>query len=939
MKRNVVLKTKFLFDSLVIPFLFLAHFSLVHSQNAPDSFIPLMQVDSALANPLRLAIDRDDNIYVTDAFNKCIRKYDSNGNLVGTLAEGMSPLSVAAGPDGTVFFGDQQTGDIYRLSSAGQPEVFFSGTIFPTSLVASPDNILYAADDELKMVLALDPLGMVLDSIGAGMLAFPTGLAFDTKNNHILVSEHGGLGANVQGCTGGMFGSGPLVKVHIFDCQGNLLSSFGCFGNGSGKFYRTQGINSGRCGNIYICEPFQGIINVFSDNGMYITHFGEFGTNPGQLCLPMDIAFDSRERIIISCYNKGSLELYTIDDPLPSAKIEETDIAVCNDMPAEIPVHFTGTPPWGFTYTYNGTDPVTINGIESSPYVLIVSQPGDYLVTTISDSLGAGTCITGGAHVSHHPGPTSTISCGDQVICSGSFAEIPIHFTGDGPWTFTYTRNGKNPMTKTTYSNPYILEADLPGRYAVTALSGRNCEGNLFVGSALVTVKPRPSATFNDGINIIDRCAGTPPTILKIALTGTPPWTFIYTVDQNNPVTVQTYENPYSIFTTQPGTYRITALSDNFCSSTDTAGHPRIIEHPVPTAQILSTSIAICPSGQSYIPIQLTGTSPWAFTITRDGMNPAYLFTWNNVYYYPVSKPGFYQVTYLADDYCTGNPAGVSVTVTTANSPRASMPYTPIPLCEGQTVPIPIKFSGIPPFTFTYLHNGANPVTLTSTGYTYTLSVSEPGSYQLTSVIDAYCTAMRLPPPSTVVLYPNPVAGFTYSANLLEVSFTNNSTNASQYLWDFGDGFSSTLVNPVHTYAAPGDYTVTLQAYSGYCGYATFSQVITVASMKISEAGGQAGESPGLLGDEALKVNVFPNPGDGWFTLEITGACNHEVKVEVMTLSGITVKSLRFKNGSGEDDGEKITERLDLRQFAAGAYLVRVVCGESFARQFIVIAR
>ncbi|AKB30295.1 cell surface protein [Methanosarcina siciliae T4/M] len=44
----------------------------------------------------------------------------------------------------------------------------------------------------------------------------------------------------------------------------------------------------------------------------------------------------------------------------------------------------------------------------------------------------------------------------------------------------------------------------------------------------------------------------------------------------------------------------------------------------------------------------------------------------------------------------------------------------------------------------------------------------------------------------------------------LTVSFKDGSFNANKFLWDFGDGNTSTEVNPVHTYTAAGSYTVTL---------------------------------------------------------------------------------------------------------------------------------
>lgn len=55
-------------------------------------------------------------------------------------------------------------------------------------------------------------------------------------------------------------------------------------------------------------------------------------------------------------------------------------------------------------------------------------------------------------------------------------------------------------------------------------------------------------------------------------------------------------------------------------------------------------------------------------------------------------------------------------------------------------------------------------------------------------------------------------ADFSVAINDLEVSFTANSKYAVSLTWDFGDGTTSTKVNPIHTYAEDGDYTVILTA-------------------------------------------------------------------------------------------------------------------------------
>ncbi len=54
-------------------------------------------------------------------------------------------------------------------------------------------------------------------------------------------------------------------------------------------------------------------------------------------------------------------------------------------------------------------------------------------------------------------------------------------------------------------------------------------------------------------------------------------------------------------------------------------------------------------------------------------------------------------------------------------------------------------------------------------------------------------------------------AGFTAVPSVCEgtpVSFTNTSTGATNYYWDFGDNTSDTVLNPTHLYSAPGSYQV-----------------------------------------------------------------------------------------------------------------------------------
>ena len=81
---------------------------------------------------------------------------------------------------------------------------------------------------------------------------------------------------------------------------------------------------------------------------------------------------------------------------------------------------------------------------------------------------------------------------------------------------------------------------------------------------------------------------------------------------------------------------------------------------------------------------------------------------------------------------------------------------------------------------------------------------------------------------STVVSDYNPstTGGCT---NPLLVNFTNASQNGGTFQWDFGDGTTSTALNPTHTYTANGNYTITLIADGGLCGVDTLVQTSQIS--------------------------------------------------------------------------------------------------------------
>ena len=76
---------------------------------------------------------------------------------------------------------------------------------------------------------------------------------------------------------------------------------------------------------------------------------------------------------------------------------------------------------------------------------------------------------------------------------------------------------------------------------------------------------------------------------------------------------------------------------------------------------------------------------------------------------------------------------------------------------------------------------------------------------------------------------PAPFVFYSVEVNGNDVTFTNKSTGASSYKWDFGDGTESTDESPTHTYPGKGKYVPTLYATSSDGMTAEASTVLQIS--------------------------------------------------------------------------------------------------------------
>ena len=138
--------------------------------------------------------------------------------------------------------------------------------------------------------------------------------------------------------------------------------------------------------------------------------------------------------------------------------------------------------------------------------------------------------------------------------------------------------------------------------------------------------------------------------------------------------------------------------------------------------------------------------------------------------------------------------------------------------------------------------------------------------------------------------------------------FTNTSANANSYLWNFGDGNTSTLVSPVHIYSDSGTYTIELTAINYNCTTST-TNTIVVISVNVSDK----------LESENVDVNLFPNPNDGQFNLKTNGLINQQYFLRIFDGSGRNVyqESVNFNQIN--------QKQIILNNLSSGLYFIQIM--------------
>jgi gliding motility-associated-like protein len=489
--------------------------------------------------------------------------------------------------------------------------------------------------------------------------------------------------------------------------------------------------------------------------------------------------------------------------PAPTADFDADKTSGC--FPTT--VHFTdksnpGTGASIVSWTWSYGDGVIDPNIQnpSHTYTSGGSRPVTLYVKNNYGCFGQANIKTGAIVLSNGvlPNFSTALSASCQLPVGATFTNQTT-----GPATMGYLWDFGDGSATTTTGSP-VHSFTTAGSYTVKlkATSTQGCEDTL---STVVTIAPSPNvSSFDADANV---CINTAVTFNNTSspFPNSSQW------DYGDGTPLDNSRNGSHTYSTA-GTYHVT-LYNSFSNCDGSVTQDVTVVGP-PAADFTGTNITGCkPPMTSSFTDQSVGATSWLWDF-GDGTqstlkNPTHTY----------SAYGSFTVTLTASTAAGCSNPKTKVNYVNITKPLISIPALPAygcsPLVFNPTIAATVV-DGIASYHWDFgngvTFDGASPPPQTYTTGTYNVS--------LTITTNGGCTASTTG--IVKVGTTQPVSDFsavpTTECVKKNVQFTDKSTGgADQWLWDFGDGVSSTDQNPVHQYLKPGTYVVKLIAYNHGC--------------------------------------------------------------------------------------------------------------------------
>lgn len=505
---------------------------------------------------------------------------------------------------------------------------------------------------------------------------------------------------------------------------------------------------------------------------------------------------------------------YTTTCSVPNA----TFSAVAN--PAANTTYSWTSPPSGSLSSYTVANP-------------IASGSGIFTVAVTNTVNGCGTsAITQGTvQITADAGlPSATISqTTASLTCATSVQTASVFTTPASNITYTWS------PAPATGLNSSVATFTTPGTYVCAFTNTTNsCPGSTQIVIVTNTTTPIVNVTPTVSLN----CYSVTSTI---GSTVTPSAGITYTWAGSG---ITGPGNGSSVSVNSAGTYTLSVLNAvNGCSATATS---TVINNTTPPTLNVTSSSTVITCGSPTLNLNATTNStviPVWNTPTGNAYNPIVAITAGN-----------YTVSVI--DPVSGCTASLTLAVAGSTvAPALSVTANAVIPCGSPSVSLSASATGSSSVTYNWA--GPTSGSIISGGNTATPTATAAGIYTVTITNSYGCTSS-----ATVAVAQSSVnAAFTADPTTgvipLNVNTTNQSTGGGlSYQWDFGNGSTSTSVNPGTVYNTSGTYTIVLIASSGSCADTATAIIVVEDNLSL--------EIP----------NVFTPNNDGTndlFTIKSTG--------------------------------------------------------------------
>jgi sugar lactone lactonase YvrE len=153
-----------------------------------------------LSQPVGVAIDATNNVYVLTYGDGMLREYDQFGNLFATNAAGLShPSALAIDPQGRLFFTEETAGDVKELLPDGQIIMLAAGFSSPEGVAVMPSGLVAVSDTGNNAIRLVNPSApgqpalTLTGGLGAGFADGGTNVAQFNRPFGLAVSPNGAL--------------------------------------------------------------------------------------------------------------------------------------------------------------------------------------------------------------------------------------------------------------------------------------------------------------------------------------------------------------------------------------------------------------------------------------------------------------------------------------------------------------------------------------------------------------------------------------------------------------------------------------------------------------------------------------------------------------------------------------------------------------------------